>query len=226
MNVEPKIKTEDTGKIFEKAICLAYGIDYDGPYKYSLETATQLAQRLKPLVSSFPKPTHTAARGARYDFTADPETHLSAKSTKAGVGKVAPQVVGQSQPQKFCNIIGIPFTTPEALKEYIQTNIQTILPVLVSYTFDCPNIYYNKEQDSIRYITLTTPIDWTRYKFTWTCDWSTWSNSSTLKVVSESGTLALVEFQFHTKSRTNMAVRWCYENFLTLFADHLTVISM
>jgi hypothetical protein len=36
----------------------------------------------------------------------------------------------------------------------------------------------------------------------------------------------LMEFQFHTKSRTNMAVRWCFEQFLELFKDYLVVVDL
>ena len=223
-----KLATEDTGKIFEMAICLAYGIHYDGKYKYGMETPEKLKTRLAKVVELFPMCSHTAKRGARYDFTgvADETKHLSAKTTKKGVGKVAPQVVGQSQPKKFCEIIGIPYTTNTDLKAYMQTNILSILPILVSYTFDCPNIYYNEEKNTIRFITLTTPIEWAKYTFKWTCDWSKWSNSSTLKVVVEEKEVALLEFQFHTKSRTNMAIRWCYENFLTIFKQNLSIIHM
>lgn len=223
-----KLATEDTGKIFEMAICLAYGIHYDGKYKYSMETPEKLKTRLAKVVELFPMCSHTAKRGARYDFTgvADETKHLSAKTTKKGVGKVAPQVVGQSQPKKFCEIIGIPYTTNTDLKAYMQTNILSILPILVSYTFDCPNIYYNEEKNTIRFITLTTPIEWAKYTFKWTCDWSKWSNSSTLKVVVEEKEVALLEFQFHTKSRTNMAIRWCYENFLTIFKQNLSIIDI
>ena len=73
-----------------------------------------------------------------------------------GVGKVA-QVIGQSQPQKFCDIMEIEFTSVPDLKKYIQENIKTIIPVLVSYTFDCPNIYYNKSKNTIQiyYIRFT-----------------------------------------------------------------------
>jgi hypothetical protein len=47
LSVKPKVvKTEDTGKIFEMAICLVYNIPYEGVYKYSLEAATALKQRL------------------------------------------------------------------------------------------------------------------------------------------------------------------------------------
>ena len=34
------LKTEDTGKMFEMAICYAYGIEYNGKYKYSMELDT------------------------------------------------------------------------------------------------------------------------------------------------------------------------------------------
>ena len=163
--------------------------------------------------------------GARYDFTSliDETNHLSAKSTKKGVGKVAPQVVGQSQPKKFCESIGIEYTTISDLKKYIQTEIVKIIPILVGYTFDCPNIYYNHEKNTIRFITLNTPIDCNKYKFKWTCDWTTWKNSSTLKIKIEEKEYALLEFKFHTKSRTNMAIRWCYENFLTIFKENLCI---
>lgn len=223
-----KILTEDTGKIFEKAICLAYGILYDGKYKYSMEIPEKLKPRLTKLVELFPKCSHTAKKGARYDFTSliDETMHLSAKSTKKGIGKVAPQVIGQSQPKKFCESIGIAYTTIMHLKEYIQTNILTILPILVSYTFDCPNIYYNQQEDTIRFITLNKPIEWDKYNFKWTCNCNEWNNSSTLKIIVEEKELALLEFQFHTKKRNNMAIRWYYENFLTIFNQNLCIIHM
>jgi hypothetical protein len=221
------LQTEDTGKIFEMAICLAYDIQYDGKFKYSMELPEKLKPRLSKLVEIFPKCTHTAKKGSRYDFTCDTDNtiHLSAKSTKKGVGKVAPQVIGQSQPKKFCEIIGIEYTSIPSLKQYIQTEIIKIIPVLLEYTFDCPNIYYNKEKDTIRYITLKTPIEFSKYSFKWTCNWEDWKNSSTLKIISEDNETALLEFQFHTKSRTNMAIRWCYENLLTIFKENLNIIE-
>jgi hypothetical protein len=219
------VQTEDTGKMFEMSICLAYGIPYDGKYKYSMELPEKLKARLYKLVDVFPMCRHTAKRGSRYDFTslADDTKHLSAKTTKKGTGKVAPQVVGQSQPKKFCESLGIEYTTISDLKKYIQTNIVDIIPILVQYTFDCPNIYYNEEKNTIRFIILNVPIQWSSYEFKWTCDWSTWNNSSSLKITWNNKEYMLLEFQFHTKSRTNMAIRWYYENFLTVFRDNLCV---
>jgi hypothetical protein len=222
------LKTEDTGKVFEMAICLAYGIKYDGKYKYSMEDAEKLKQRLSKLHTLFPICKHTAKRGSRYDFTAveDQTSHLSAKTTKKGVGKVAPQVVGQCQPSLFCKIIGIEYKGVADLKRLIQEQPIRILDVLVEHTFDCPNIFYNKEKDTIRYITLNSRINWDRFKFIWTCNPEKWNNSSTLKLVIDGKEIPLVEFQFHTKSRTNMAIRWCYENFLSIFKENLTVINI
>lgn len=218
-----KLRTEDTGKILEKAICLVYNIEYSGNYKYSEDAAVKMKGGLTELPELFPPCIHTANRGARYDFTAkDNETkHLSAKSTKKGVGKVAPQVIGQAQPKKFCEVLNIPFTTNEALKEYIQTHIKEILPIIISYTFDCDVIHYHEEKKIFRYITMVSPIDWEPYSFTWTCSYDQWKNSSTLKIIKKEQEIPLLEFQFHTKSRTNMAVRWCFENILNLFPENL-----
>jgi len=221
-----KVQTEVVGKMFEMEICRTYGIPYDGPYKYDGVTPLNLKDRLSKLPTLFPMCTHTAKKGAQYDYTAvsDPNLHLSAKTTK-GDCKVAPQVIGQAKPQKFCAILGIPFTTVEALKEYIQTNIASILSVMVAHTFDCPNIYYNKKTSALKFVTLKASIDWSSVEFSWTQGWATWNNSSTLKIKTPTGDVALMEFQFHTK-RSNMACRWCYENFLAVFKDHLEIVDL
>lgn len=218
------VRTEDLGKIFEKAICLRFGIDYNGIYKYSLEEAQRLAGLMYKLSELYsPVCEHTARGGARYDFTAAGD-HLSAKTSKVLVGKVAPQEIGQAQPQKFCDKLGIPFTSVSELKQYIQINVISVLPVLVDHTFDCNNIYYNKAKGSIRFVRLVKPIEWDKYSFSWTKHASIWTNSSTLKVVGADGkAVPIVEFQFHSKSRTNMAIRWCYDSLLDYFADHFDI---
>ena len=226
--VEKALQTEDTGKCFEMGICLAYGIHYDGKFKYSMDVPERLKARLARLPQLFPLCRHTAKRGSRYDFTAlsDETKHLSAKSTKKGLGKVAPQVIGQSQPRKFCEIMGIEFTSILSLKHFIQNNIVKIIPILVQYTFDCPNIYFNQNQDTIRYITLSTPIECGNCSFRWTCGWMDWKNSSTLNMILEGQEYALLEFQFHSTNRTNMAIRWVYENVLTLFKKNFCIIDL
>jgi hypothetical protein len=214
-------KTEDLGKIFEMAVCLVYDIPYIGKYKYGMEEPNKLVPRISDLKTLFPPCSHTAKRGARYDFTSD-DGHLSAKTTK-GSAKIAPQVIGQSQPKKFCEIIGINFSGITDLKKYIQLHVQTILSTLVDFTFDCPIVYYNAKKDLIKFINLAVPIDWGAHKYSWSCDWSEWNNSSTVKIDVNGVAVPLVEFQFHSRSRTNMAIRWCFENFLEAFAGHLDV---
>lgn len=230
------LKTEDTGKIFEKAICDSFCIPYDGPFKYSQDEVDKLVPRLSKLVTDklFPPCVHTASKGARYDFTSiDGASHLSAKSNKKKGGQLAPQVVGQPHPQKFCQVLGIEYTTPETLKQYIQENIVSILPVLWNHTFDSQIIYYVKETDSIRFITPTstdatsTPaVNWSEYQYTWTCPHDKWNNTSSLKLEINGKKERILEFQFHTKNRQNMAIRWSIETVLRVFNKQFTVVSL
>jgi len=221
------LKTEDTGKIFEMAICKTYGIPFVGKYKYGMEEPELIMNKLILLKKYFPSCIHTAQKGNQYDFTSiDGLHHLSAKTIKKGNGKVAPQIIGQSQPKLFCTLIGIEFTTIQNLKEYIQINVIDILPFLVRYTFDCPNLYYHKERDTIQFIQLIQEIDWTKYEYTWTCKYDVWNNSSSLKIKINEKYISLVEFQIHSKSRTNMAIRWVYDNFLIIFKEHLNIIRI
>jgi hypothetical protein len=230
-------KTEDTGKIFEYAICLAIGTPFQGSYKYSVEEATTLAPRIAALlgrVSSVrPAFTHTAGRGGRYDFTAPatedgtPPLHLSAKTTKRGVGMIAPQVIGQAQPAKFCEVLGIPYMSSEgnvALKRHIQENITALLPALAHFAFDCPTLFYNKGSDQMCHVVVREPIPWREMTFSWSRPWDSWTNSSSLMLTlpGAAAPVRLMEFQFHT-TRTNMAVRWCYETFLAVFKPHLDI---
>lgn len=227
---KPKLLTEDTGKMFEMAICQAYNISYNGPYKYGYDLSDKLQPRLTKLLDLFaPQCAHTAHNQARYDFTAiieNNEHHLSAKTVKKGIAKVAPQVIGQATPQKLCNILQIEYTTDKDLKQYIQTNIQSILEFMIVHTFDCSNIYFHKEKDTIKYINITTPVNWNKYEYTWTKDWNNWNNSTVCKIITKTKPLPIAEFQFHSKSRKNMAIRWYYDNLLELCNEHFNVVNL
>ena len=239
-----KLQTEDTGKIFEKAICDAYGIQFDGPFQYSQAEVDKLTPRLKRLVTDnlFPLCVHTASKGARYDFTAvaDSRIHLSAKSNKKKGGKVAPQVVGQATPQKFweevCICSGVAIAEPAiadpadpaTLKKYIQENITTIMPMLWRYTFDSPIVYYVRDTNEIRFIAPAggdDEPDWSTFQYTWSRSYDKWANSTSLRVIAPGDVKeeTIMEFQFHTKSRQNMAVRWAIDKVLQVFAGHFKV---
>ena len=250
------LMTEDTGKIFEKAICDAYGIPYDGPFQYSQAEVDKLTPRLKRLVTDnlFPMCAHTASKGARYDFTSvagesgGEVLHLSAKSNKKKGGKIAPQVVGQATPQKFWEecvavsgagaasvaaAVSDP-TDPATLKKYIQENIMAIMPMLWRYTFDSPIVYYVRDTDQIRFIApvVVDGPDWTSFQYSWSRSYDKWTNSTSLRVVMPAGggdgggDTTIMEFQFHTKSRQNMAVRWAIDKVLQVFAGHFKVTDL
>jgi hypothetical protein len=212
------VLTEDTGKMFEKAMCLSYGVNYDGKYKYGMSDPEKLSKRLKGVVELYPGYAHTAGKGSRYDFT-NGSNHLSMKSVKKENGKVAPPVIGQAQPAKFCELLGESYTTTPLLKEFIQANTPKILVKLIEFTFDCPIVFFVQSKQTIRLIRMCGAIDWIKYEKTWTRSAEQWKNSSTLKIDG----VPILEVQFHSKSRTNMAVRWYFENLLNKFRDFFEI---
>jgi hypothetical protein len=227
-----KVITEDVGKMFEMAICLALNIPFNGKYKYGMELPNKLKTRLQLLNQYYNSNNtkHTAQSQSRYDFTTvEGETikYLSAKSSKSTTCKVAPQVIGQTKPDNFCKILNILYVNNPELKKYIQENVTLLLPQLFNYTFDCPNIYYNKKRDTIKYIIpdASKVIDWTNYEYKWTKNFIDWNNSSTLKIYIDKKWYSIMEFQFHSSSRSNMAIRWHYDIVIALFKSYFTIID-
>jgi hypothetical protein len=225
-DTKPKVVTEELGKIFEMAICLLYDTPYVGKFKYSMCQAETIRDKIKGMKSAFPQNiTHTAEKGARYDFTCkDTEgLYLSAKSTKKG-DKVCPQVIGQPSKKKFCQHFGIDnsITIPE-IKKYIQTNIQSMLQKYFEYTYDCPIIYYNQHKNLFLFVKKIKDIVWTDY----TIDFShikkekEWNESTTISIQD----VSIGEFQVHNH-RDNIKFRWCFENILDKFKDHFEIIKI
>lgn len=226
---EPKLNTEDTGKIFEMALCLIFETPYDGKYKYGIESAQLIADRLTKngIMKHLPcKYKHTAKGGGTYDFTPVITKNsggnsnfmsLSCKSNKT-YQKVAPHSIGQARPNTFCERIGIPYTNIHALKVQMQNMdfmTNTLLPKLEKNTFDALVIYYHKKDNTISLIKQIKPIDWIDKNYVWTRSADNWNNSSTMKIDKTS----ILEVQFHEKNRKNMAVRWCFKNLLNKFPN-------
>ena len=90
--IKRRLPNEVLGLTFEQAICLHYGIPYNGNYKYSLEEAIIIEKRMSKLKEAFPyKILHIAKNGNKYDFGIPEENiYLSAKTTKKTV-KYAPK---------------------------------------------------------------------------------------------------------------------------------------
>ena len=221
-----KVLTEDLGKIFEMAICLYYDISYDGNYKYSLQDAQSLKNKISNLKKVFPyNIKHCASRGSKYDFECldDPTIHLSAKTTKKN-GKVCPQVIGQPTHKRFCEFFEIdPTTSLEEIKIYIINNIANLLQVYSANTFDCPILYYNKHTNLLAFIVLKEHINWSNYaiKFSHNIKNKLWNESSSISIDG----ITIGEFQVHNK-RDCIKFRWCFEKLISMFEPHFTISNL
>lgn len=224
--IEKKVLTEDFGKIFEMAICILYNIKFDGKYKYKIEDAEYLQKRLFKLKDIFPyEIKHTAKNGNKYDFTGviDNNIKLSAKTTKKD-GKVCPQVIGQPSHKKFCQYFNIDILLNlEQIKSYIEHNINNMLDIYFSNTFDCPIIYYNKHTDKLQFIKLKMIIDWSMYniEFSHIKKEKKWNESSTISINNKT----IGEFQVHNH-RDCIKFRWYFENLLNLFNNNFEIINI
>jgi hypothetical protein len=220
------IQTEDLGKKFEMAICILYGIPFEGKYKYSMEEAEQLSKRLTLLVDAFPhKIRHTAKNGSQYDFTGaeDESIKLSAKTTKKD-GKVCPQVIGQPSRKKFCNFFSIDESIDlTAIKAHIESNVDDMLEIYFDHTFDCPIVYYNQNKNILQLVKLKKNIDWSDYliDFSHKKKNSIWNESSTISI----NNVTIGEFQVHNH-RDCIKFRWAFENLLKQFTESFEIISL
>lgn len=221
-----KVLTEDLGKIFEMAICLLYEIEYNGKYKYELEEAIVLKDKLHKLKDEFPfKIKHVAKNGNKYDFTCidDDKICLNAKTTKKNA-KVCPQVIGQPSRKKFCEFFGIDsFFDMEQIKNYIETNVNSLLEMYVLHTFDCPIVYYNKYKNVILFIKQKKAIDWKNHiiSFSHVAKNKKWNESSSISIDG----IGIGEFQIH-KHRDCIKFRWSFEKLLKLFDKHFEIINL
>jgi hypothetical protein len=224
--IKKTLQTEDLGKKFEMAICLLYGIPFDGKYKYSMEEADKLKDRILPLAEVFPhKLKHTAKNGSQYDFTGldDDSIKLSAKTTKKD-GKVCPQVIGQPSKKKFCEFFGLDLNyTLDQIKSHIESNVDEMLNIYFDMTFDCPILYYNQKSNILQLIHIKQKIDWTSctVEFSHQKKNKPWNESSTISI----NNITIGEFQVHNH-RDNIKFRWAFENLIKLFPDSFEIISL
>lgn len=223
------IQTEDLGKKFEMAICLLYGIQYDGKYKYSIEEAAKLRDRIVDVLNIFPHQLkHTAKNGSQYDFTGlnDETIRLSAKTTKKD-GKVAPQVIGQPSRKKFCEVFGIDTGVTDVsgnmgeIKQFIENNVASMLDKYFDTTFDCPILYYNQHKNKLQFINPIRKVDWTLQTIRFTKTGTAWNESSTIKI----GKVTIGEFQVHNH-RDCIKFRWSFEKLLELFNDCFEITNL
>lgn len=226
VNISKKILTEDLGKIFEMAICLLYEIEYNGKYKYSLEDAIIIKDKLHKLKVEFPfNLKHIAKNGNKYDFASidDDKIKLNAKTTKKDA-KVCPQVIGQPSKKKFCEFFGIDlFNNLEQIKNYIELNVKSLLEIYILNTFDCPIVYYNKYKNKLLFIKLKETINWINYNilFSHIIKNKKWNESSCIIIDG----IIIGEFQIH-KHRDCVKFRWSFEKLLNLFNNNFEIVDL
>lgn len=226
IKTQKKVLTEDLGKIFEMAICLLYEIQYDGKYKYSLEDATIIKDKLHKLKVEFPfKIKHIAKNGNKYDFVSieGDKVNLSSKTTKKNA-KVCPQVIGQPTKKKFCEFFKIDLRyNLEQIKDYIETNVNKLLEIYSLNTFDCPIVYYNKHKNIILFVKLKERINWTNYNisFSHIIKNKKWNESSSIII----NRITIGEFQIHNH-RDCIKFRWSFEKLLNLFNNNFEIIYL
>lgn len=207
--IKGKLETEVLGKEFEMAVCLYYGIDYDGGFKYDINKARELSKRLGPLKDLFaPTCQHTASRQGVHDFTyynSGLTRHLSVKTNKNLQEKISPQVLGQPTEKTFREKFGL--TEDENIKEYIEANTASMLKKYWNCTYDVPVLYYNEQRDKICFIKELNPPDFEQENISFTRTGKYWNESTTVKYKGKS----IGEFQVHN-NRNCIKFRWIQQN--------------
>jgi len=216
------LHNDQFGRIAEKALCIAKGIPFVGPFPENLIAP---AQALAPRFACFLPHmdgdwTHTAARGARFDFSSA-DSHRSLKTNTRDY-KICPQVIGQTTKQRWCTHFGLPAdTADDTIKNFIQTNLSRVLDEEHRHTFDTTIFHYHKPSNTAKVIISLRPIDWTSKNLTFTKNGDAWRESTSLRANGNT----IGEFQIHNH-RNNVKFRWNLKNLIAAFPDdfHVSVV--
>lgn len=212
----PKIKTEDTGLIFEYALCIYYGIPYDGKFKYEIPKAEEIADVLKSSKFQLKNLTgidmvHTAAKQARYDFTSkDGKIKFHAKSAKKiDNQKQAAEVIGQGSMKTLINHFNLPITYNRIqFKSWIMENIDAYITEQYNFLFNEPICYFIEDVYECYWITPIKKLNVEKKNITFTRNLENWGNSNTIKY----NGISIAEIQFHSSSRINVATRFNFNS--------------
>jgi hypothetical protein len=217
-----KYKTEQVGISTEIAIGDLTGVGIAA--KYRQRGRVELVQHISPalceVISRIPQPvSHTAEKGNPIDFLLEDDKTLSVKSNMQGLGKVAPQKIGQSSDISFWE--HLPHLIPEGIDpkkiSYVQSKtlfkqvaISNTAELLTAYwgnTFECDymiyvyNVITSKDQltdfPTVKLYGKPESPEWDNSKLTFTQDLSTWNESCTVKIDG----ISIGEFQVHNNRK-------------------------
>jgi hypothetical protein len=220
-----KLLTEDTGKILEYAFCKLLNTPFNGNFKYSVEKADAIANKMAPIKDAYVGYKHTGDRNNLYDFTKSDEEHISLKSVKhKNSWKVCPQIIGQTTKKKFCNKFNITDINVVSIKTYIENNLNGLLVEYLANTFHCPVLFYCEESNECMIIKLKETIKWEEaaLEFLHKKKGSEWNESTTIKVTHNFKEYSLGEFQIHNH-RDGVKFRFDLKTLINVFEDSFDV---
>ncbi len=205
------INNEDLGKEFEKAVCIYYGIEFKGKFKYNIENSKRLSEKLTPLKELWaPSAEHTANNRSSHDFTYFCNglmRHLSLKTNKSSGGKVCPQFIGQPTSKTFRKHFGL--SEDVNIKDYITNNFPSMLEKYWNNAYDVPMLYYNEKEDKIYYINPSNYPEFEKEYLSLGKVGKDWNESTTLKYKG----ITIGEFQIHNH-RDCIKFRWNHKNLM------------
>lgn len=219
--MQATLKTEDTGKIVEKAICDLIETPFGGKFKYAQEDVDEMILRLGLVYEQLVGYVHTGNVDNVYDFKKG-ERGLSVKTNKHNTDwKVCPQIIGQTTKKRFSAFFGLPDgSSVSDIKTFITTNTVRVLEAYVEKTFHCDVLYYNKGSDQVLWIEKISPLSFEGQELTFshTEKQKDWNESTTLYMQGK----ALGEFQIHTH-RDGVKFRFNLKSVLEIFKDSFRV---
>jgi len=213
---------EDLGKIFEKALCDYYEIEYNGKFKYNMNYVNKLITLFNKvnLKKNITLIEHTAQNQNPKDFKCL-DFDLSAKTNKTGF-KVSPQIIGQPTKKTFCDYFKCKSDDTTNIKQYIIDNINQMLPEYEKHTFMSHVLYYQKKKNMLLYIRSIKPIDWTnKVDFSHIKKNKVWNESTTIYI----NNISIGEFQVHNH-RNCIKFRWSFDKILKMFKDNFDILEL
>jgi len=219
---------EQIGLAGEVAIADVFNVPIESLYRK--RTTQSLIESITPIIpgiftnENIPQPiAHIAERQNKVDFNLANGGTLSVKTNQKGLGKVAPQVVGQASSTTFfpffVSIIPatlVPSTyaaKTQLFKVTVFSHIDKMLEIYWSNMFDCDYLIHiynvlnraNQITNNPKYIVLSkrdSPV-WDRQKITFTQNLESWNESNTVKYDG----ISIGEFQIHN-NRDNFKFRF------------------
>ncbi len=232
-------KTNETlGLTAEKAICDIFNLTYDSTYfqgRTSLSLEAELDSTLKTAFKNLPKPIKYTGNlqgecggnsKSSFDFVLEDNSTLSLKTNWNKM--VCPPEVGQPNPETFSKLFKeyVPIKeeviSKDSFKDLVMSEPEKLLPVYLSYLFDCDYLLWIYKDESGKFQSKVFPkaygskFKWDRNKITFTRSRDQWNESNTIKY----GDLSIGEFQVQNH-RNSLKFRFDFKHLVEIIDKYL-----